>query len=1333
MKNLFRNIPLHIKLLLIGIIPLAFAFFVALQNNRQKEERLTLLKTFKDNVVLNSHIGELSGSLLTERRVSFARRLHNRYSEAQLLQQQAKSDEAIEKVQEYNNERLGDFKRYTHLNSLPAFRKRVLRDSLSEVEILDFYTPIIQRLIMLVVSTSEKPYFIPELGSRIAADYLLLQMSNSMAVLRSDIYYALVKKEVTASFFEKIRTGWKSYRSMEMELFEKADSSTIKAYRDILKQEGSVSVMTLLDEIDKTGNILLSADAENWWNNSIRVVDDIKNLKGNVVSSILSTVQERYENEREEKNIGLALLMTVIVIVIMIIYFSIRSIASSLNEIGDAATRLSIGELGLNVSPPTRDIVGKLARAVMTIDTNKQKLAAAAADIGNGKFDTPLKARSEKDVIGNAMLNMRTNLIKLSAEQEEKLWLQRSVREVSEAMMGEQNAESIAENVLGVLARIVKFEVAAFYITKSAGQLQFLHGYAMDGNPAIKTTVALGESLAGQALAEKRMLLIDTPEKFYPVRSAAGGSEVRQAMILPLINNDQVEGLIEMGKLKEFEHRYVRLLEEVSEKIAIALLTAQNRAKLQDLLEETQAQAEELQVQHTEMENLNTELEAHTQKLQASEEELRVQQEELQQANAELEERTRLLEEKNQEIAERTLEIQAKAEQLEATTKYKSEFLANMSHELRTPLNSILLLSRLMCDNTEKNLTEDQVEYARVIQSSGQGLLLLIDEILDLSKIEAGKMSLEIDTVDVHSMLATMKAMFEPMAREKNLQFHLNVSENIPETIETDKLRLEQIIRNLISNSLKFTSQGSITIDVKSDGKKDVVIAVSDTGIGIAADKLDLIFDAFQQADGSTRRKFGGTGLGLSISRELVKLLGGKIAVESTPGKGSKFIITVPVKRNNNGDEQEHTGSTGFDNVLEPGVDAEYISFIVPSSIPDDRDKLRKDAKTILIIEDDVNFAKSLLEYTRQSGYNGLCAVRGDEGIELAKAFRPAGILLDIQLPVKSGWQVMEELKNDARTRHIPVHIMSSHQVKNESLLKGAINFVHKPVAYEQMNDIFKRIEQIISKESRKVLILEENPQHARALAYFLESSRINTEIKHDIDDGVAALQADVDCVVLDMGIPNKQAYDMLESIKMKEGMENIPVIIFTGKSLSPTEQERIGKYADSIILKTAQSYQRILSEVSLFLHLVETSDGSQKKGINRLGGLNEVLNGKKVLIVDDDVRNIFSLSRALEQFNVNVVTATDGREALERLSETNDIDVVLLDMMMPRMDGYETAKKIRLNSKYKNLPVIAVTAKAMTGDREKCIRAGASDYITKPVDTDQLLSLLRVWLYETR
>ena len=927
------------------------------------------------------------------------------------------------------------------------------------------------------------------------------------------------------------------------------------------------------------------------------------------------------------------------------------------------------------------------------------------------------------------------------AQLSDKEWTQTGISGLNDIMIGEKEMEKLTQNIIEFLAAYTGSSVGTIHIKENAEQLKLYGGYAYKTNEKRKY-ITTGEGLAGQAAAGGREIILkDIPESSIYISYAAGEIKPAEIIAFPVFDGRIVKGVIELGKLKPFTAREVDYLKAVSHNIGIAVNSTQSRKKLQELLEETQSQSEELQAQHGELEGLNTELEMQTQKLQASDEELRVQQEELMQSNQELEERTRLVEEKNHLIVQRNIEIQAKVEELALSTKYKSEFLAKMSHELRTPLNSILLLSRLLSENNEQNLSTDQVEYARVIQSSGKGLLSLIDEILDLSKIESGKMDLEYADVSLKEISNDMTTLFNPIAAEKNIELYVRVENNVPQHIETDKMRLEQIIRNLLSNALKFTARGHVSLNISTSGeKKDFIkITVKDTGIGIPADKQQLIFEAFQQADGSTRRRYGGTGLGLSISRQLAKLLKGDIQLSSEEGIGSEFALTIPATRQAANTVALAESTKAFDLGIPPepfkkAVQNPYITTLIPENIPDDRNDITEADKCILIVEDDTNFAKSLLEFAHQRGYKGIVAVRGDEGIELAKKFKPLGILLDVQLPVKSGWEVMDELKNNPQTRHIPVHIMSSHEVKRESMLKGAVDFINKPMAFEQMQEVFQKIEYVLARDTKKVLIVEENTKHAKALAYFLETFNINTEVKESVPDGIDALkQEDVDCVILDMGIPDQKSYETLDAVKKTAGLENLPIIIFTGKSLSHAEEMRIKQYADSIVVKTAHSYQRILDEVSIFLHVVEEGNKKTSAAVpfKKLGMLGQVLKNKTVLIADDDIRNIFSLTKSLEKYEMNVITAVDGKDALAQLTGHPGVDIILMDMMMPEMDGYETTAKIKRIPSLKNIPVIAVTAKAMTGDREKCLSSGASDYITKPIDIDQLLSLLRVWLYE--
>ncbi|SDH83966.1 Signal transduction histidine kinase [Chryseobacterium taeanense] len=993
----------------------------------------------------------------------------------------------------------------------------------------------------------------------------------------------------------------------------------------------------------------------------------------------------------------------------------------------------------------------KLEKALQAKDIEISRRVSAIRHIANrvahGDYDQRAVDHSEDDLgdlaesLNNMTESLKTSFDKINASD----WRQKGLALLNESMMGNKTVQEVSDNALEQIIEYGKCINGSIYLYDE-GLLKLKAALGLENN--MKRIFEPGEGMVGQTfITEKTQVYNNLHEDDFVVTFASSTIKIYGILLLPVFADGKIIGVLELGSTNNFDENRINYFVECTRNIGVALSAAKGREKEQQLLEETQAQSEELQVQHSELENLNTELEAQTQKLQASEEELKVQQEELMQANAELEERSRLLEEKNHLIAERNNEIQKKVEELALSTKYKSEFLANMSHELRTPLNSILLLSRLMAENPEENLNEDQIESAKVIQSSGSSLLTLIDEILDLAKIESGKMTLEYQQVFVEDIVKDLKNLFNPVFQEKRLQFNVEIEKDLQKAIETDRLRVDQVLRNLLSNALKFTTEGSINLNIKKDpNKRDFIIfSVKDTGIGIAEDKQKIIFEAFQQADGSTRRKFGGTGLGLSISREIARLLGGELTLESKVDEGSEFSLTIPVKAVLEIEQIEtdqdiveiiREDVVEIKNILDDGEE-EYYNTInnlkIPEDVDDDRKNIQAGDKVILIIEDDTNFAKALLKYAHMQNYKAVVAVRGDHGISAALQYRPHAILLDVQLPVKDGWQVMDELKSNPETKHIPVHMMSVLHVKKESLMKGAIDFINKPVALDQMTEVFRKIEEVLSKSPQKVLIVEENAKHASALSYFLGNFNISLSVENNVEDSVKALTTDhIDCVILDIGSLKGDEYQIVESIKSYEGLENLPIIIFTERNLSKSEELKIKQYADSIVVKTAHSYQRILDEVGLFLHLVEEKNNSIETVRNKtLGSLTEVLSGKKILITDDDVRNIFSLTKALEKYKVEVVVAMDGKHALQQIKEHPDVDVILMDMMMPEMDGYETIKQIRKMPMFTRLPIIAVTAKSMIGEREKCITAGASDYISKPVDIDQLLSLLRVWLYE--
>ena len=1340
MNNLLKRLPLPAKLMIIGLIPLGFLMFFAAQIQREKAERMDLIKRFEDRILQSAAIFNLSNALQVERRSTFSNSIAVSKGEEMYLHRSI-TDSALNNLHQFSISEQDSFERYSTLERLSEVRLRVDQKNIDPREVLNYYSSAMLRLNSIASFRIGNIQVLDPINQDVSGQQLLAAMITHIGIIRGNIYYNLHNKLESGESLQQLATEYAMYSSIAIEFLSKASPDAIRQYRTILNTGYLQSTIQFIESSLRNNRLDLSYDPENWKLISANGVDELSKLQRQLLSRVERNISTIYESENRSRTNNLILLIVIMLLVIIIIFYVIKHITSTLNDLRLNALRIAEGKTGLDIKSNSKDAIGSLAKSILAIDASNIQLAQAAAQIGQGNFILVITPRSAEDILANSLKAMKANLRQFARQNEQTIWLQKGIAIVNDSLKGEQDLNVLCQGSLNTLVEYLNADIGLFY-NNIQNFLEYRAGYAVDDKEAIPLRLHHGEKLTGQAAVNRKVMMIsDIPENYQKVGSASGETAVRNILIIPLLHNEQLEGVIEMGSLKPFHEHTPALLEKVAEDIAIAMQAAKSREQLQNLLEETQTQAEELQAQHSEVENLNAILENQTKKLQVSEEELRVQQEELMQTNQELEERSRLLEEKNQLIVERNQEIQKKAEELAISTKYKSEFLANMSHELRTPLNSILLLSRLMTENNEGNLSAEQIEHASVIQSSGQGLLSLIDEILDLSKIESGKMAIEYTKVDIAEITEDLEALFIPVAREKKLEFLIDVQSGIPQSITTDKLRLEQVLRNLLSNAFKFTSSGSVSlrIGVPENHPDMLSLAVKDTGIGIPAAKQQLIFEAFQQADGSTRRKYGGTGLGLSISREITRLLGGEIRIQSEPGKGSTFTLLIPVNQSSTVAPPAQLNISAEQAIQVQDEESDFIrqdkfkTTVIPEGIPDDRNALSPSDKLILIVEDDMSFARALLEYTHKKGYKGIVTPRGDEGIRFARQFKPLGILLDIQLPVKNGWEVMEELKNDPQTRHIPVHIMSSHEVKKESLVMGAVDFINKPVAFEQLKEVFEKIETVISRQNKKVLILEDNTKHAEALEFYLQEHKINSHISETIEDGISALRNDeVDCVILDMGVPDQKSYEALEKIRSTEGLENIPIIIFTGSNISRTEEMHIRQYAGSIIIKTAHSYERVLDEISLFLHLVEENRKPAGTGRRSSGNsLTQVLGGKKILVVDDDIRNIFSLTKALESHKMTVLTAMDGREALQKLEQNPEIDLVLMDIMMPVMDGFETLRQLRADRKYKNLPVIAVTAKAMTGDRENCIRAGASDYISKPIDIDQLLSLLRVWLYK--
>lgn len=1109
----------------------------------------------------------------------------------------------------------------------------------------------------------------------------------------------------------------------------------------------------------------------------------------------------------------LILVVSIIIVVILLstltmtlTFFISNTISIPVLKVVDNIKDLARGDLTQKINIENRDEIGQLAHAANEMIDNLTSIARQANIIATGDYSADLKPRSDRDTLGMAIQQMTVSLRRMSAEDERQNWHKSGINDLNNLIRGDQEIKGLSKKLITFLCKYLQVEMGVFYLLdKQNNYFIQVAGYAFSRRKDISNIIKPGEGLVGQAAVENEILtLTEVPERYFPISSGLGHTVPRNVTVAPVSYQNEVIGVIELATLAEFSDKETEFLKVALENIGIAIHSAQTSNELKTLLEKTQLQAEELQVQQEELKQANEELEGQTRALRQSEATLQSQQEELRQTNEELEEQTKALKASedslqtqqeelrvtNEELEERTKdlekqrddirlknrelekaqkEIKRKAADLEMASKYKSEFLANMSHELRTPLNSILVLSQMLSSNKGDNLNPKQIEFANTINSSGKDLLELINDVLDLSKVESGMMDVNAETVNMEQFTTDISRKFAHIAKNKGIDFHVILDKNTPSEIHSDPQRLMQIIKNFIANGIKYTEQGSVTVEISRPDKnkinshgsidpdKAVCFAVKDTGIGISKEKQKLIFEAFKQADGTISRKYGGTGLGLSISKNLAHLLGGEIHLESNEGKGSTFMLYLPENFTNGKSRQneiitpEDSDDPETDDYIDD-VSAKEInenksmtigksrdfsskSFdLLPSedNIRDDRININKGDKIILIIEDDQNFAQILYDLAHERDFKCLLAKNGETGLHYADFYKPQAIILDIGLPGIDGWEVMERLKENPETRHIPVHFMSASEKNLEAMKMGAIGYLSKPASVDSINSAFSKIETTLSKSVRNLLIVEDDKVMRKSIVDLIDEENIKIKAVATGQEGIECLKSgDFDCMILDLGLRDISGFDLLEKIRKDPKIPRIPIIIYTGKELTREENTRLQKYADSIIIKGAHSPERLLSEATLFLHQVESKlPKSKQKILKMVHRKEEALSGKKVLIVDDDMRNVFALTSVLEEANMKVVVGRNGKEGLEQLEKNEDVNLVLMDIMMPEMDGYEAMQHIRVTQKNKKLPIIALTAKAMKDDREKCISSGANDYLTKPVDTDKLLSLLRVWMY---
>ncbi|RAU48087.1 MULTISPECIES: response regulator [unclassified Pseudomonas] len=942
--------------------------------------------------------------------------------------------------------------------------------------------------------------------------------------------------------------------------------------------------------------------------------------------------------------------------------------------------------------------------------------------------------------------------MKAQQEDAERLahvaWLRNGQSALAEQVIGQLTLNLLGRNVLQFFAQHLGAVVAAAYVRQEHGGLVRVASYGFSREQEQQEqSIYSGEGVVGKAAEQDRIITLDNvPQDYFKVTSGLGEGSPRSVVVVPTSNDDQVNGVIELGFLRELTQRDLEFLELVADNVGTSIEAARYRQRLQEVLAETQQLNEELQVQQEELRTANEELEEQSRILKESQAHLETQQVELEQTNLQLSEQSKALAEQrdaldrnNEELNIAQIELEARADALQRSSKYKSEFLANMSHELRTPLNSSLILAKLLADNPQENLTQEQVTFAESIYSAGNDLLNLINDILDIAKVEAGKLDVRPENCSVSRLVDSLRMLFEPLAADKRLQFSVEIQPGSPVALYTDRQRLEQVLKNLLSNAIKFTEAGSVSLTVSRQPGEGIVFTVRDSGIGIAEDQQDSIFEAFHQADGTTNRRYGGTGLGLSISRDLARLLGGSISVTSALGQGSVFTLVLP--------EQYVEDATLIEAAPAPAVPAPVVSpaaaqpasmasapAAVAEPIPrfaDDREKVPFDNRCILVIEDEVRFAHILYDLAHELGYHCLVAHAADEGFDLASNFLPDAILLDMRLPDHSGLTVLQRLKEMPTTRHIPVHVISVEDRQEAALQMGAIGYAVKPTTREELKDVFARLEAKLTQKVKRVLLVEDDALQRDSIARLIGDDDIEITAVGFAQDALALLRDNAyDCMIIDLKLPDMLGNDLLKRMSTDEIRAFPPVIVYTGRNLTREEEAELLKYSRTIIIKGARSPERLLDEVTLFLHKVESQlSNERQKMLKTARSRDRVFEGRKILVVDDDVRNIFALTSALEHKGAIVEVGRNGLEAIDKLNSVEDIDLVLMDVMMPEMDGYEATLQIRKDPRWRKLPIIAVTAKAMKDDQERCLQAGSNDYLAKPIDLDRLFSLIRVWL----
>ncbi|WP_140485102.1 response regulator [Flavobacterium sp. GSA192] len=1191
-----------------------------------------------------------------------------------------------------------------------------------------------------------------------------IDSKSAANLIRAVVFIKLTDKTMQSNlyaYFENIKNQNKNAD------FKLENYNELHINDAIIQFKKSAEFQSFLTTAEAVLNNNSKITPEIWWEQSTAVNDKLNTLKINKLNYIIQATQQERDATVLSTILALVSFSLLLLVTGILIFKLIRNTSNSLNTIANAIEKIAIGSTQRHHQLSGNTELNSIRISLEKLTDAVREQIDLATKISSGNLGDTIKVRSKSDTLNEALNTMSLELKRLKDQAEANSLLEKNISEINSAIITSKKITDFGANISKILSQQTNACQATFYTTDyidNKDNLIKIGSYADDDNSP--KTIAFGEGLIGEAVKNNEQKCLNNLSKEYSfLTSSLGKAAIYNVLITPIAYKNTIIGVIEIGSLNNFTDTDQKLLNSLKNSLGNATAVFIRNEELKISIEEINRKNNILQVQEEELRQNNEELNKHSLLLQQSEEELKSQAAELEQTNAYLEEKSRELETKNYEIEKKNSdliiaqeELNIKSEEIAQASKYKSEFLANMSHELRTPLNSILILSDILKDNTSGNLTNAQLENLSVINTSGKDLLDLINDILDISKIEAGKVEIYPENTVTERIFSDMEGLFKTQMQKKNIRFESKITEKCPREIYSDVGKIEQILKNFLSNALKFTPDGgtvSMTFDRPAENwnysnpqlasldKNEVLfIAIKDNGIGISEENKKKLFQSFQQADSSTSRKYGGTGLGLSISKQLAQLLNGEVFFDSQLNNGSTFGVLIPIKYQENSNiaktEPIVTAIPETVVVKEEQIESEYPKaneeFVdLSANINDDRNLADFDDKTVLIIEDDPSFAEVLLQVAHNNGFKAIIAHQGETGFQYAKKYNPKAIILDMKLPGIDGWTVLKWLKEDTELKHIPVHVMSG--MKREKLAKemGAFDFLVKPITPEKLKNAFLSIDEEINKVFKKVLILEDDEKLNYSIKQLLHVNDKNTiciQAYSRLEAENILTNVDIDCAIIDLGLPDSDNVKAISELKSISKNKNIKIIINTGKSLSEVEQLELEKSVDSIVIKTNNATERLKDEILLFLNKIETTENTEYKTAPNLAG-GEILKNKNILIVDDDIRNIYALSAALTGKGAVITTAFNGIEALNALEEHQSFDIVLMDIMMPEMDGFEATKKIRENAKWKNLPIIALTAKAMKGDRDEILKAGASDYQSKPIDIQKLISLISIWIYK--